>query len=418
VTPPLPSLRRNVAALCIAQASALALPLLAAAYSTRALGAQAWGQVAMAQVVIAYFTAFASWGLYWTATRKIASQRDDSQAVSHIASATLLAQLMLCAVAVVLLLCLMATVPPIRREWPSYAWGIALVVGSSMFPAWLYNGLEQMTEYALIQLVSRAAALAAMVVLVDGPGDAPFVIAASAIGAGTAALIGLVRMRKVLRLSMDSAAWRCARAEVREGAAFFAATLSTNVYMGVAPLVVGAIMGPVAAGHYALADRIRLAAQSALQPVAQAVFPRMSFLVRSDRPAALALLQLAGGVTLMSSAAISLCLYLAAVPLTLALGGPAFVPAAHILKWLAWVPLLTSASAVLGPQVLLPLQRANVYNAIVIGAGAFCLAAIGPLVWHLNVEGAALTTLLTELGVSAAMLVCARHAWRGRPTAS
>lgn len=416
--PLLPSLRRNIAALSVAQAAALTMPLLAAAYSTRALGAQAWGQVAMAQVVIVYFVAFANWGFSWTATRKIAAQRNDAHAVSRIASTTLQAQLMLGGLAVVLLIGLVLSVPSIRSEWPLYAWGIALVVGSSMFPAWLYNGLEQMTEYAVVQLVSRAVTLATMILLVDGPGDAPLVIAAGAVGAATAAIIGLVRMRKVLRPSFDQAAWRRARAEIRDGAVFFASSLSTTVYMGVAPLIVGAILGPVAAGYYALADRIRLTAQSALQPVAQAVFPRMSRLVHADRPAAQAVLTRAGGVVLLGSAAISLFLYLAAHALAVALGGAAFGPAGAILEWLAWAPLLTSASAVLGPQVLLPLQRAGTYNAIVLCAGALCLATIGPLVWHLGVKGAALTTLLTEMGVSLAMTVCAWRAWRHRPAAA
>ncbi|WP_163071558.1 oligosaccharide flippase family protein, partial [Acinetobacter baumannii] len=77
-----PSLAENIVSLGALQLSSYLLPVAIAAYTTRVLGIEAWGRVALVQLVLGYFTLVVGWGFSWSATRKIAALHDDQVEIS------------------------------------------------------------------------------------------------------------------------------------------------------------------------------------------------------------------------------------------------------------------------------------------------------------------------------------------------
>jgi O-antigen/teichoic acid export membrane protein len=404
-TRPRPSLIENIMALGALQISSYVIPVLTAAYSARVLGSEAWGRVALVQVVLTYFTLVISWGFSWSATRKIASLHDDNGEISRVAVATMAAQAVLAAAMAVLLAALVATSSFFARDAAFYLWGVGVLAAAAVFPTWLLTGLERMREFSAIQIAARILTLGLVVILVRKPADAPLMIAANAIAGLFAGAVTLVWLFRSSLISWRTPSLSQIAEQLREGAAIFASTSMTSLYVNLTPVILGALMGPVATGYYVMADRIRLAAQSVLAPVSNALFPRISRLVTSDPALTQTILARSGAAILVGSALISLVLFLGADRLSVLVGGEAFRPAGQVLRWLALLPFIMSFSTFFGLQVLLPNQRNRAFNLILGSAGVLSLAIIVPLIEWGGVEGAAISICLVETFVSAAMII-------------
>jgi PST family polysaccharide transporter len=394
-----------VAGFAVIQAASYVFPLLTAAYTARVLGAEAWGHVVIVQAVLAYFGVFAGWGFGWSATRKLAAAQGDPGEVTAIVTATATAQLMMTLSAVAALLFCMAVIPHFREGTTYYAWGALGLAASALSPSWLFTGLERMRDAAAMQVVSRALALGLVLLTVHSPSDAPLTIACGAAGAlvSGAWTVWWARHRIELRFDWRGIAkgWQ----EIRESAPLFVSLAAVSLYSNAAPLVLGAVAGSAAAGHFVLADRIRLAAQTVLAPVSNAIFPRMSRLVAQDPARAGSLLIRTGGPLVAVSTLISVALFALAEPLVATIGGEAFAPSVEILHWLAILPALVSISNVLGFQVMLPNQRNTAVTAIIAGASLLSLALILPSVRANGTIGAALVLCIAESVVAVSMLL-------------
>ncbi len=79
-----PRLRDNIMALGVVQLSNYAIPLITLPYLTRVLGPEAYGKVAFAQVLMAYFILLTDYGFSWSATRKISAHRAERAYISEV----------------------------------------------------------------------------------------------------------------------------------------------------------------------------------------------------------------------------------------------------------------------------------------------------------------------------------------------
>jgi PST family polysaccharide transporter len=397
-------LRENIAALGLVQLATYAFPLIAAAYSARVLGAESWGRVAIVQGVLAYVAVFTNWGFAWSATSKIAANRENPEAVASILAATVGAQVALTIVAASLLLLLMATVQYFYVNARYYAWGIAALASASVATPWLFSGLERMRESATIQIISRVVSLALILILVRGPNDAALMIAAGAAGNAFGSVLTAIWARHSVgrdwRRPKAIEVWR----ELRCGASLFASTVWVSLYINLTPLIVGSIAGTTVAGHFVLADRIRQAAQSTLAPLTNALFPRMSRLVRQDPELAGSLMMRGGALLIAASAMVSALLFAGAEHLVGLIGGSSFIRSAEALRWLAPLPFIMSFSTHLGQQVMLSMGRVRAFSLILLAAAVLSLTLIFPLVKGLGANGAAITLCIVEAFVSVLMI--------------
>lgn len=396
-------LRHNITALGLVQIANYAIPLITLPYLTRVLGTEAYGQVAFAQAVMAYFLLVTDYGFSWSATRKIAARREDRAFVSHVFAGTWAAQWLLLSISAALATIAVLAIDRMRGDAVLYAAAFSAVLGNVLFPVWFLQGLERMREVAVIQMVTRLLALLPLFIFVKTPADAVVVLA---IQGGAGVLGGLLSLYWIRQERLIDWRWPGRHAlvqELREGGALFGSRISISLYTILVPLALGWMAGPVAVGYFALADKIRNAAQSCLAPLSQALFPRMSHLYANDPAAAFVLLKRSAIFVLVVSGGVSILLWWLAEALVLVLAGPGFAPAAEVLRWLAFLPLVIGLSNLLGVQVMLPMQLNGPFNAILVGIGVVSLLIVWPLVEMLAATGAAQTILVTELLVTCSM---------------
>lgn len=394
---------QNVGALTVVQAVGYLIPLLTLPYLTRVLGPEEWGRVAWMQVMLGYFSVFTDWGFSWSGTRKAATLRNDIEALSESFFAGWTVQWLLCIISVSVLLCFGFFVPFFSPFRPYVFFGSAVIIAGVLFPVWLLSGLERMREIAVIQLLIRTCALPLIFLLVRGSGDGKYVIFAAGLTGIMGGISSLYWMRKHLLLRWQCPRWADIQKEFLESGAIFFSRVWIVLYTTLSPTILGVMTGAESVGQFVLADRIRMAVQSLLAPVSQALFPRMSYLFAHNRAAAIALLRRSGLIIVFISAAASLALYVLAKPIVLFVAGGGFQDAVNLLRWLSPLPFVIALSNIFGVQIMLPNLMTRAFNRILAGAGFMSLGMIWLWIAGFGAEGAAINTLIVECFVTGSM---------------
>lgn len=400
---PTPRLRNNIASLGMVQVANYAIPLITLPYLTRVLGLEAYGKVAFAQVLMAYFILLTDYGFSWSATRKIAAHRAERTYISRVFAGTWTAQWLLVFGAAVLATVIVWASARLRPDAVIYAAAFTAVLGNTLFPIWFLQGLERLQVVAGLQLVTRLLALIPIFLFVKEPADAMYVPAIQGGGVilGGVLALGWIKQKNLLDWHWPS--WRAAAEELGEGLPLFGSRLVISFYTTLVPLTLGWLAGPVALAHFTLADKLRTSAQAMLAPLSQALFPRMSHLFATNRSSAFHLLKRSLLAVLLIAGSASALLWIFAEPLVVLLAGEAFRPASAALRWLALLPLLIGLSNVFGVQVMLPNSMNRPFNIILTAAGGISILLIWPLIQYMQAAGAAQTMLIVELFVTGSM---------------
>lgn len=402
-------LRTNIAAMSLVQIGNYVLPLITLPYLTRVLGAEAFGRVAFAQILMSYLALLVDYGFSWSATRAVAAHRNDPRQISRIFTATWTVQWLLLALAMTLAAPTILLSDRLRPDAWLHAAAFTSVIGAALFPIWFLQGLERLEVVATLQVVTRVLALPPIFLIVTGPEDGIWVLTINGAASMLSGVLALAWLRKERLVQWAWPGWPPLLDALREGGPLFASRVSISLYTTLVPLVLGWVAGPVALGHFNLADRLRSAAQGLLSPLSQALFPRLSHLVNTDGAAAFQLIRRSATAVMLIGGSASGVLWVLADWLVALLGGPEFQPAATVLRLLAPLPIVIGLSNLFGVQMMLPKGMSSAFNAILVAAAATSLALIWPMAHHLGAPGAAATILLVELMVTSCM---AAMLWR------
>lgn len=395
-----PRLRYNIVALGVLQGVNYLMPLITLPYLTRILGVDVFGKVSFVQVVMQYLIILTDYGFSWSATRKISAHRDDIQSVSSIFTSTWAAQWLLAVISGVILVTAVNNIRILRQDALLYFFGFTMVIGNVFLPIWFLQGLERMKEAAIIQVLGRLAALAPIFIYVKGPDDAMWSLLIMGIAPIISGILTIYWITQQKLIIWKVPTLTCIIEELREGGLLFISKISISLYTILTPLVLGAFSGTTVVGYFNIANKARQAGQSLLQPISQALFPRMSHLYAHDPDGAHELLKRSFVVVFSISGAVSIFLWFAADWIILILGGVEFSDAVSILRWLAFVPLLIAISNLFGVQVLLAMGLVRLINITAFTVGCITLIIMFPAIKYAGGDGAGMITLIAEFIVA------------------
>ncbi len=403
----IPLLLRSSGALGLVQFFNHAPGLVALAFVARAVGPESLGIYAVVVGVCAYVGLLVDFGFNVTAARSVAQAGDDAKLISRIFADVQGARfsLGLAGVSIATILVLALGLPSARQQLVALV--IVQVIATSLTPIWLFIGLQRAERLLAAFAVCRSGAALCAVLAVTGPDDLRLFAAINSLGA-------VVLLVWVFLLTVPAGVtWRMpqfggVRSQLRHSAAVFVASASINVYTASTPLIVAAVLGPIAAGQYAIADRVRQVVLGALTPISQAVFPiacraaadgASDELVRTRNRGFAGLLLLAG--------LISSVLWAGAEQIVNALGGAEFGGAVAVLAFTAFIPVLVTASTILGTHVLVAHGRRTDFLAVAGVSAVVGVSSLWALSRALGLAGAGLSMVVTELVALTLLLVLA-----------
>ncbi|MFM0029845.1 flippase [Paraburkholderia madseniana] len=390
-------------ALSVLQVANMVLPLATLPYLFRVLGPNHFGAYVFAQAVVTYLVLLADYGFNWSATGEIARVQNDRDAVSRIFWKTQVAKTLVACVGLALLVLGVLLVPKFIEIRPIIFATFPLVIGTVLFPQWLFQGLERMSFVTISTLSARLLVIPATYLLVHSPDDtwrAALIASMSTVVAGLISLTLIARMRLI-------SFWLPGVSDVigafRDGWHVFMATAAISLYTTTNSVLLGFLAGNVTLGYFGAADKIRNVAQSLIAPLSNAMYPRVNALFAEDTVKAYALVRKALYAMSTIMFAVSVMLW-ALAPWIVRIGmGPQYAPVVDVLRWMAFVPWMVALNNVLGLQMMLPLGMKKKFSEILLGSGVFNVALLVPLSIRFGAQGAAMSILATEALVTGCM---------------
>lgn len=366
------SLPRNVAALYVLQLANYLIPIVTLPYLIRVLGAEQYGVMAIAYATVFFMVLFADAGFNTLAARRLANPAIGNAEIGEIFVTTQLIKLLQTFMMFLLLLLLLWVVPGLDSAAPVYLATFPIVLGSLLFPTWLFQGLEIMHFTTLFSVGGRLLATAGIFIVVREPAD---ITLAAFLQASATALSGLLAMpvlygRLGLRLRTP---WRRLAADIKrtvaEARALAPAEFLHDALNNSGVFVLGLFASDAAVGTFAAIEKVARSVASLFQPLTRALFPVLAGLwIRGASCAAKGCRTWAVRIVMLACC-VALVLYAAApagLELLFGAGWAAHAPLLRILA--AWLALHVAGLA-LGQFWLLARGERSAY--------ARCLAVTG-----------------------------------------
>lgn len=396
-------LKKNILYLFIVQGGNYIIPLLTFPYLLRVLGPYSFGLFGFFQATIQYCILLVEFGFNWTATEAVAKSKEDKSSLTGIFWAVFWAKLFLSIIAIVILigLCLLFSI--YSKHIIVVIAFIPLIIGNVIYPVWFFQGIEEMKWITICTLTARILIIPMTFLLVRNSDDiwiAASVQSFAMILSGVIAMFIIIKKKWISKICFNySLVKKC----LNDSWHLFISTSAISLYTTSTTVILGALVGPVAVGYYNTANTIRGAAQGLLNPIAQAVYPRVSALINDDYNNALLMIRKTFKYFCSIALICSLFIFLFSEPIIRTVAGNEYDNAISVLRWMAFIPFLVAMSNVFGVQTMLTHGYKKEFSRILILSGGVNLAIIFPLVHFLLQDGAAISLLVSEIFVTIAM---------------
>jgi PST family polysaccharide transporter len=290
---------------------------------------------------------------------------------------------------------------------PLLPFAFLLAAFRAVNPVWYFQGLERTVLMASVTVTANVAAAVGMLLLVHSPQDTWIPLALRAGAAMTAALItlGIAYRDTPFAVPLFSEAW----STLRKGWSLFAFKGVVSLYTTGNVVLLGLLASPGIVALFAGAEKIANAAASGVNPISQAFYPRISYLLSQDRGHAIRTARLSLIVTVGSGIIFGLTILAGAPLLVHLLLGPGFDRAIPVLRMLSVLPPLIATSNVLGIQWMLPLRLESQFNWVIVAAGVSNIVLALTLVPRFGHLGMAVGVDVAELIVAGSIFVLLRR---------
>lgn len=398
---------RNTAALQIIQITNQLLPLLTIPHLTRALGGDAYGAYAYALALATIACVVTDFGFNLWATAEVSQNREDLNYVNRLFGSVMGAKLLLLALSVIVIWTF-ATFSSVLPEHRSVLYWAALpIIGITLQPIWLFNGLEQMTNITVFVLISRLVFIALVLTEVESATDLDLLMGINGLSQVIAAFLACVILirhgyRPVWPLLTD-----CRRV-LKSASSFFLSRVAVATYTAGGALFLGMVSSMNSVALYAVAEQLYRGAQALLSPLVQVMYP---YMVRTRN---FRLLMKVTAVATLAACAGSALTIMLGVEIIRFLFGVEYAAALPVLQIFFITIIINTPSILLGYPMLGALGQLNLANRSVLVAGVLQMVVLCTLylLERTSPVDVALAVLMAELAVLTLRATWGAQGWR------
>ena len=380
-------------------------PIITLPYVVRVLGPEKYGLVNFAAAFIGFFITISEYGFNLSAVRQISVNRNDQQKVNKIFISVLASKFLLAAVSFMVFIIIVLGLEKFRSEFWLYVITFGSVLSVVLFPFWLFQGLERMKYIPIIQVLPRIAGVILIFWLIESQGDYLIFALINTAVLLVSGIAGLIAAVKIFSLRLAVPCFEDIKFQLKDGLNLFKSNIAINLYTNSNAFILGLLTNNEVVGYYSAADKIRIFFQSLLAPISQSVFPFVNYLMKESKEKLLSFNKQLLKYQSVAGFIISLIIFInAELIIDLALGEN-YNESVIILKLICWLPFIIYLSNIYGIQTMLPLGfDREFFNIVAIAAFINIILAL-ILVPNLQGVGTSIAVLVTEIFVSAAMII-------------
>ncbi|MGK5062596.1 oligosaccharide flippase family protein [Janthinobacterium sp. LB3P112] len=379
------------------------MPLLVLPFLMHTLGPLKFGILSFSLATMQFLILLTDFGFNYSATKSISIAGKDKQIISAVFFRTIWAKAILSIVSLFVMLILIAVFDAFSAIKELLFINFVAVIGTVIYPIWLFQGLEKMGSITAFSILSRACVLISFYFVVNGESDinmAMLLLAIPNLLAGIFAIMTIYYGRLVYWVAFSFFEIRKA---FFEGAQVFSSTLLTSMYTLMTPVVVGFVAGPESVGYLNVANTVKQAVCGLFSPILQAYFPKVNALYIDQPEASRFLAKTILKWMALMLFVLSLVLFFMSEIIIEKAFGVKYLAAIPALKVLAFAPLFILINSVMGLLFMIPRGDMKGYLGSIFAGAAVSLLIVAPAAYYLKETGGALTLLVVELVVGICM---------------
>jgi PST family polysaccharide transporter len=378
-------------------------PLVTMPYLLRVLGPSVWGSVAFVSSLGEFIVLVIEFGFNLSATREIAHSRHVPQKCSRIMAGVLGAQTLLAAASVTAAWLASRYIPLLRNN-PYLLWaGVLYGVFQGLNPLWFFQGLERLRLAASLEIAGKILGVFGIFLFVRSSSDAWKTLVFQGVPPMLSSLVGLILAYRLFPFTAPT--FSLVKAAMISGWRLFVFRGGESLYGAGNAFILGLFAPISSVGYFAIAEKISKAIFGLLNPIREALYPRISRLAVTAAADAARLVRIGAAVMISGGVLLGIMLYIAAPRLIHITTGSDLRPAVTVLRIFALLPPLLSVTYSIGLQWLLPLGEDAKVNRIFLTAGALNLVTallVAPVYQHI---GMAVSVLFSETYACIAMVL-------------
>lgn len=243
-------LASNFGYLSLLQVAGYFFPLVTMPYLARVIGTSGFGKIAFATSVVVWFQTIADWGFNLTATRDVAQNRENKEAVSRLFSNVLWARCLLTFVSGIILLFFVVFVPYFRENAAVLFATFLMVPGHIFFPDWFFQAIERMKYTTIFNLLIKLLFTIAVFIVIKAPDDYIWSPLLTSIGYLICGICSLFIILKKWEYRLYKPVFKDILQTIKDSTDVFVNNLMPNLYNSFSVVLLGVWGGSVVNGIY------------------------------------------------------------------------------------------------------------------------------------------------------------------------
>ncbi|MEO0161841.1 MAG: flippase [candidate division WOR-3 bacterium] len=346
---------KNLIFLMLVQIANYIFPLITLPYLVRILGPEKYGLVAFAQSFIGYFILITNYGFDLSATREISIYRGQKEKLSEIFSSVMYAKVLLLSLCFFIFFFFLQ-VDKFKKDSLVYVLTFGIIVGQTLFPLWLFLGLEKMGYITILTILERAVFTICIFIFIRNTNDYIYVPLFNTMGYLTSGILGLLLALFKFGVTFRTPKLQEIFSQIKHGWHSFISATNVSLYSTTNMFILGLFWNNVVVGYYAAAEKLIYAIQRLLVPLSQAVYPYVSKAAHEKKEKALSFISRILYINIAIGIFLAIIILLGARVIIKIILGPMYQESVYVMQIFAFLPLAGAVTNVLGFQTMLPLK--------------------------------------------------------------
>lgn len=250
-------------------------PLIVLVHLTRTLGVELYGIVAFSTGITLFGLVLIDFGYALSATNKIALNRKNKKYVAGLVGAIIKIKILIFLVGFVVLAVFAFNSSKYADHKSIILLSAFPILTQGLLPIWFFQGIEKLKHVAIYSIASKFTFMMLVIVLVTNKKTYWLVPMLNGISQFIALILALIFLYR-LGYEVDFKNKKMMRYALRINKGFFLSRISVAAYIQAGPVLLGLVSSPMTVGIYTVAEQLYKAMQTAISPVAQAVYPYMA----------------------------------------------------------------------------------------------------------------------------------------------
>lgn len=260
----------------VVQLLQLLTPVLIVPFLITKIGFSNYGNITFIFSIIAYFFSVTDYSFKVSATRDIATNLNNSDAMADIIKNVITTKAIMFIFSIIIIGAITIVYPPLREHGAILICGIVLLAGYTLSTEWFYLGTENTKQYAIIQVVSKLIFLGGCVLLIQNQNDYLFypILLSSTTFLGNLILLLLVVKKHLVSLS--SINLKEIKFTLRKNFPLFLNQFVPNLYNNSGVVVIGLMTSSTQVGMYDLLKKPVDLITTLISVLSKSIFPFMN----------------------------------------------------------------------------------------------------------------------------------------------